>query len=349
MGHLDWKELPRWAPVLGCIVSFLKPSDIINFLVSIEYVPDDNWRARYLAIYREIPGLIPWVEECMRFGLTVSLVGRDVCFLREYISNSTKWRLGKKNVMFIWPVCTLPWYGGYENNTLTAMIPHNIINNKFGIIKLGTYNEMEMCVDKDGIRPYIFNAGSIMEPPHSDVVDFGKYCGKPQDTLEGLYVFNNLSGNPNIVLVGGMIIYNGMHTVGNLRRGWMSEYLVDFPGENTSLPGAYIYVCNENRMHMKEELFIPSSHHMWADRANEQLELSRSSGAAISTLYLHEHTPDYFHMKFPATSQSTLRQPREMPREFLDEMTKIYDGFIDPVGIKTPGYTPRQDFIFSPK
>lgn len=106
----------RWAPVLDCIAENLRPSDLVNLLVSIGYTPTERWRCKYLALHRQIDSIRDWAECSIRVGFTVVLIGVDLPLLGLHVSNSFKypWRVEDDSCsecdrpITIWPLRLSP-------------------------------------------------------------------------------------------------------------------------------------------------------------------------------------------------------------------------------------------------
>lgn len=260
MAH-DWTQLPRWAPVFDTIAEELKPSDIMNFLVAIGYDPPESWRKTYLKLYRELPGLIPWIELSTRMGCTVSLIGSDIRKLIMYVHNSIKYPLHSDEPLVIWPISTLPWKVDYEpgsdnkHKPRLMTIPRNPLDGKLGVVRIRS--RREIC---ENYAMGTLDDGCTMEPPYRDVTSVMLHSAYTFARLRKGHVFNGLSGNPCILLVGGLSTYKWPFptmTIRNKLGQKVEPPIVEFERD---LVKAHAYCCNNDIVYRGSNLFVTLDH-----------------------------------------------------------------------------------------
>ncbi len=304
----SWTQLPRWAPVLDSIASESKPSDLMNFLVAIKHNPSENWRRKYLNVYREIPGITSWVVKSMSMGCTVSLVGMDVKKLILHICNSMKYKINEEDPLVIWPVGTLPWQDhiSHDNDDEEGFrlitMPFNPLDGKMGIIKVRNETLRAARVNSETFCKGSFIAGSITEPPHGRVTYYAwGSCNVPRKLAHG-YIFDDLSGDPRIILVGGLLDYNRrMPTLIVKTTPFEPGLRPPMLGVNYRHPSgidAYVYCCNRGKVFRGKDLFFKTSFeemNNWSAKWSRlrEMEMNRCGSSNASVISLNTLFADY--------------------------------------------------------
>lgn len=88
--------------LLAIIADVSLPSDITNLLVAIRHVPTNEWRRRYLNLFRQLDEY-PWIERMSAKGFTVVLVGADVKRLGLLVANSVCHTPPESDPIVVWP------------------------------------------------------------------------------------------------------------------------------------------------------------------------------------------------------------------------------------------------------
>lgn len=355
----NWIQLPYYAPIMDTIAKASRPSDLMNFIVAIGYNPPDNWRWTYLAIYREISGLVPWIHKSMNMGCTVTLIGLDVRRLAIYVSNSVKYPLREDTPLVIWPVCTLPWQECPEltpddEQCWLMSLPFNPLDNKLGVFRMRKCESPLPEVFKREFSWRPIREGSITEPPHSRVTHCIYQPVNMRDKLLDGYTLDNLSGHPCIVLIGGLIEGSwGLPAVYVEVTPTRYEICPPIFMINDNEPNkfiAYSYCCNTRILARESDFFVKSSFSemnepskTWNRLRTNEMAHSNSSNASVismktpltdirSGIHLFKITGgrpmEIWNMVLPSACKIAIDQPPVMPHKFLDELLDVYDANI---------------------